>query len=1645
LLSLFLLHSVNPCFMEQAFSSTMTAFEGSRAWGFKRTSNSISAISQRVFEVTRLKTSIHFLFCAIDFLLETIKKRTAKNEFLRAMLFAFALLCSLGFSPQSARAATCSYATGQGTAPANWAQFCWLDFSTYDTGQVDSGAGQNFTYTLGDGSILTFNLRRTAGPTNYLTVDTAPQNFGPPYGYSAFGLNAFSGISGSPSIRQKYVPPGGQQFALMVSNIVFKNSVGNVMPGFNFVVADSEATGLGEELTFTTNGGNWAIEGSAASPLGPDNSAVINTGSTIKLRGVSNSSYGSHIVSTREPSNVLISIDFFSGVLGYEGVALAIVRPEADLKITKSNAATSVYAGSSTNYTVTATNSGPAAIVGAVLSDPAVSGLTVTNVVCASTPGVCTPATTPTITQLQSGTYTLPLMPNGATYALSITANITASSGTVSNTASITVPLGTTDTDTTNDSATDTDAALLAPVVATPDSVTGINGATGGANVVNAFTGDTIGGVVANSSNTSLNAITAVPAGLLFNSSTGAVNVVAGTAAGTYTFNYKICDIGNATNCNTASISVAVVAAPIVATVDTPAAVNGATGSASLINAFINDSFNSIALNLAQVTATVTTPASNAGVALNPLTGVVSVAAGIPAGSYSIAYKICENLNVTNCANTTISITILAAPIVATADTPAAVNGATGSASFINAFANDSFNSAALDLTKVTATITSAASNAGVALNPLTGVVSVAAGTPAGNYSIAYKICENLNLANCANNSISVTVIAAPIVATADMPAAVNGASGNPSLINAFTNDSFNSSAIDLIKVTATVTAPASYAGVMLAPATGVVSVAPGTPNGSYTISYKICENLNAGNCASTTITAAVSAASITAANDVPTPVNGAAGNANVINVFSNDTLNASVVTPIKVIASITSPAANAGVALDPATGIVSVALATPAGTYGISYTICEILNPTNCASAAISITVSASAITAATDAPATVNGVAGNSNVINAFANDTLNGVLADPAKITASITLPASNAGVTFNLATGIISVAAATPAGTYNIGYKICEILNPTNCANASLTITVSASAISATADAPAPVNSATGNVNVINAFANDTLNGAAVDPTKITTSITSPASNSGVSLDPVTGIVSVAAATPAGTYSIGYKICETLNPANCASATINITVVAISQNSALSGVVFKDSNGDGRLNTGEPLQRGWIVEAVQNGTVVGSAISNDQGLYKIDTLVIGAHYDIQFRNPENRVVYSVIQNVDVLGNGTVINQNLPIDPSGVIYDSITRAPVAGASATLTDARGASLPAACFIDPSQRVQRTGTSGFYRFDVVPGGAAECPTGETVYSVRITPPAGYTMPSTVLPPQAGAFDPTGRPGPISISPSANPPVGTEAAIYYLDFRLAANDPDIIFNHVPLDPFLTRAPLIVIKTTSKRSVSTGELVPYTITVRNTEAVDRANVDVVDIPPQGFKYVRGTASAEPAQIDRQIIWRAQTIPANSSTSYALSMVVGAGVSGGTKVNTGVARDSVSGADISNRGTATVSITASAVFDCAEVLGKVFEDSNRNGYQDAGERGLPAVRLATVNGQLITTDSFGRYHITCAAVPDARIGSNFVLKVDPRTLPAGYELTQDNPQSIRLTRGKFAELNFGAAPTNASPSLDTLGQN
>ena len=66
-----------------------------------------------------------------------------------------------------------------------------------------------------------------------------------------------------------------------------------------------------------------------------------------------------------------------------------------------------------------------------------------------------------------------------------------------------------------------------------------------------------------------------------------------------------------------------------------------------------------------------------------------------------------------------------------------------------------------------------------------------------------------------------------------------------------------------------------------------------------------------------------------------------------------------------------------------------------------------------------------------------------------------------------------------------------------------------------------------------------------------------------------------------------------------------------------------------------------------------------------------------------------------------------------------------------------------------------------------------------------------------------------------------------------------------------------------------------------------------------------------------------------------------------------------------------------------------------------------------------------------GDVYKRQTHGRYHITCATVPNESRGSNFVLKLDDRSLPSGFRPSTRPVQVQRATRGKALRINFGAS--------------
>ena len=229
--------------------------------------------------------------------------------------------------------------------------------------------------------------------------------------------------------------------------------------------------------------------------------------------------------------------------------------------------------------------------------------------------------------------------------------------------------------------------------------------------------------------------------------------------------------------------------------------------------------------------------------------------------------------------------------------------------------------------------------------------------------------------------------------------------------------------------------------------------------------------------------------------------------------------------------------------------------------------------------------------------------------------------------------------------------------------------------------------------------------------------------------------------------------------------------------------------------------------------------------------------------------------------------------------------------------------------------------------------------------------------------------------------------------------------------------------------------IVATKTTPVDAAPLGAVVPYTITFENTSGVPITGLDLVDFMPHGFSYVAGSAlvngvAVEPSLVNWNLVWPSQDIAPGATTTITFSLVIGAGITGTEFINTTVARDPADNSDVSNRATAVIRLEIESVFQCSHIIGRVFDDLDADGYHDEGEPGLAGVRVVSVNGLLITTDEFGRYHVACDIIPADRIGSNYILKLDDRTLPTGYTVTSENPRVVRVTQGKLAKINFAA---------------
>ncbi|MBH5321949.1 DUF11 domain-containing protein [Aurantiacibacter sediminis] len=691
----------------------------------------------------------------------------------------------------------------------------------------------------------------------------------------------------------------------------------------------------------------------------------------------------------------------------------------------------------------------------------------------------------------------------------------------VENTATVAAPPGATDTDTSNNSATDTDT-LLAVVVAENDDFTGTPILSTGGATSTVFVNDTLNGAAFADSAVDVtivddDGLTGVTIG-----TDGTITIPAGTPPGTYNVEYELCEAGT-TNCDTAIATILVGGVADLQTIKVlgsgttePAVGDTVTFSITVTNNG-GDTATNVTLTDA-LPAGLTATANNGGVAgtgsstggsYNATNGVWTIGTLLDGETATLTLEGTVDAgqegntitNVTTAAtgdqndpeaggddldeSVTVINTIIAnnddfsgTPILSTGGDTASV------------FSDDTLNGAAFADTAVIPTIIDEDGLTGITINA-DGTLSVPASSTPGTYDVVYQICEAADTDNCDTAIATIVVGGVANLQTVKVLASGTAEPGVGDTVTfeiTVTNNggdtATNVSLTDVLPagLTATannggITATGSASGGTYAAGTGVWSVGTLLNGESATLTLEGTVNVGQeGNTITNVTTAAAGDQSdpstvgddlteaVTVINSIIANNNDFSGTSipstggSTASVFPNDTLNGATFADTAVIPTIVNDDGLTGVTIN-ADGTLTVPSGATPGTYSVEYQICETADPDNCDTAIATVVVGA-----------VVNlSIAKTNNVTEVRSGDTVTYVLtvanAGPDAAVGALVTDTPGPGLSCP-ANGTITFGgtapAGAPAGTPEVGdLQGAGITLGTIGANQNVTITYSCS--------------------------------------------------------------------------------------------------------------------------------------------------------------------------------------------------------------------------------------------------------------------------------------------------------------------------------------------------------------------------------------------------------------------------------------------------------------------------------------------------------------------------------------------------------------------------------------------------------
>lgn len=353
---------------------------------------------------------------------------------------------------------------------------------------------------------------------------------------------------------------------------------------------------------------------------------------------------------------------------------------------------------------------------------------------------------------------------------------------------------------------------------------------------------------------------------------------------------------------------------------------------------------------------------------------------------------------------------------------------------------------------------------------------------------------------------------------------------------------------------------------------------------------------------------------------------------------------------------------------------------------------------------------------------------------------------------------------------------------------------------------------------------------------------------------------------------------------------------------------------------------------------------------------------------------------------------------------------IDPSGIVFDSATNAPVSGASVSLVKAQGGSCTAQLASVQSTDSQgnlvssanpvTTDSQGLYDFPLVAAGS---------YCLLVTAPSEYTFPSKI---------------PVSQLPSSR--AVQPQASYGLPFTISSAL-GYVSADIPLDSSQTASQLSLTKTASTSTATMGQQVEFTLTLQNNGSSPTQAGFIDDRMPAGMAYVSGStqvngqASSNPTEVSSQELHFAfPSMGHNATETLTYRVVILPGTSGQNLRNTAVAQ---AGNIESSQAEASVLIEDNLLGNSGYVVGTAYLDCDpSHAGKTSADPGVPNVRLYLEDGTYVRTDRYGEFSFY-GVTPQTH-----VLKPDSFTFPRGATLEGQSTRFVDVYAGQMVQQNL-----------------